>query len=179
MISCNILSLKSLARYFMLCNFCENILPHKFAISILNGKTSASVCKTLCPQSLLAPEDGQICKEPKFHKFLWNSLKVNHLIHSSSPISWPSFKLLAQILFEISCWQDFILNFSKGHNSRKGDNSDKTKLLVSYFSIRNPHMKFQNLACAVHKICHASKSMTNWRTNWKQYAPSISLKFGS
>ena len=56
-----------------------------------------------------------------------NSFKSNSDIYSSSPISWPSFKPLAQILFEISCWQDFIPIFSKGHNSRKGDNSDKKK----------------------------------------------------
>ena len=44
--------------------------------------------------------------------------------------------------------QDFCLIFSKGHNSRKGDNSDKKKKnkkkLVSYFSMRNPYTKFQN-----------------------------------
>ena len=49
------------------------------------------------------------------------------VIYSSSPFSWPSFKPLAQILFEISCWQDFILIFSTGHSSRKEDNSDKKK----------------------------------------------------
>ena len=60
---------------------------------------------------------------------IWqNFSKVNQVIYSSSPISWPSFKPLAQTLFGISCWQDFILIFSKGHyNSRKGDNSDKKK----------------------------------------------------
>ena len=66
-------------------------------------------------------------------------------MYSSSPISRPSFKPLAQILFEISCWQDFILIFSKGHNSRKWDNSDKKKKMCDkYFSMRNPYMKFQN-----------------------------------
>ena len=38
---------------------------------------------------------------------------------------------------------DFNLIFSKGHKSRKGDNSDKEKTCVSYFSMRNPDMKFQ------------------------------------
>ena len=37
--------------------------------------------------------------------------KVNQVIYSSSFISWPSFKPLAQIHFEISCWQDFISDF--------------------------------------------------------------------
>ena len=31
--------------------------------------------------------------------------KVNQVIYSSSPISWPSFKPLDQIVFEMSCWQ--------------------------------------------------------------------------
>ena len=34
--------------------------------------------------------------------------------------------------------------FSKGHNARKGDNSDKKQIRVSYLSMRNPYMKFQN-----------------------------------
>ena len=39
---------------------------------------------------------------------------------------------------------DFIQIFSKGHNSRKGDNLDKKKGCVNYFSMRNPYMEFQN-----------------------------------
>ena len=91
-------------------------------------------------------------KTPKFSKghntgkirwFL--KKKINQVIYTSSPINWPSFKSLAQILFEISCWQDFIPIFSKRHNSKKGDKTDKEKkILVSYFSVRNPCMKFQN-----------------------------------
>ena len=87
----------------------------------------------------------------------WRS-KVNLVIYSSFPVSWPSFKTLAQILFEISCWQDFIIIFSKRHNSRKGDNSDKKNIWVSYFSMRNPYMKFQNPS--MHgSYWHASKSL--------------------
>ena len=43
-------------------------------------------------------------------------------------------------------WQasDFSLNFSKGHNSKKGDNLVKKKTCISYFSMRNPYTKFQN-----------------------------------
>ena len=88
---------------------------------------------------------------------------VNQVIYSSSPISWTSFKPLAQILFDTSCWQVFILIFSKEHNSGKVDYSDKKKkkkkkkkIRVSYFSMRSPYMKFQTLACTVHKIWHAS-----------------------
>ena len=36
-------------------------------------------------------------------------------------------KALAQILFEISCTQDFQILFSKGHNSEKGHNLDMKK----------------------------------------------------
>ena len=31
--------------------------------------------------------------------------KFNQGIYSSSPVSWPNFKPLAQIVFELSCWQ--------------------------------------------------------------------------
>ena len=83
-------------------------------------------------------------------------LNFNQVIYSSSPISWPSFKPLAQILFEISCWQDFIRIFSKGHKSRKEDNSDKNKNTAAIFP-RGIHIwNFKSQACTVHKIWHAS-----------------------
>ena len=47
------------------------------------------------------------------------------------------------MLFEISCTQDFQILFSKGNNSEKGHNSDKKKIQVNYFFMRNIHMKFQ------------------------------------
>ena len=50
--------------------------------------------------------------------------KVNQVIYSLTPISIPNMKALAQILFEISCTQDF---FSKGDNSERGHNSEKKK----------------------------------------------------
>ena len=53
--------------------------------------------------------------------------KDNQVIYSSAPTSIPNIKALAQILFEISCTQDFQILFSKGHNSEKGDNSDLKK----------------------------------------------------
>ena len=31
-----------------------------------------------------------------------------------------------------------------GHNSARGDNSDKKKIRVSFFFMKNPYMKFQN-----------------------------------
>ena len=39
------------------------------------------------------------------NKFVRIFYKVNQVIYSSPPISWPSFKALAQVVFEISCWQ--------------------------------------------------------------------------
>ena len=40
--------------------------------------------------------------------------KVNQVIYSSSSISWPSFRPLAQILFEKSCWQVWNAQICKG-----------------------------------------------------------------
>ena len=53
--------------------------------------------------------------------------KVNQVIYFSALTSIPNMKALAQILFEISCTQDFQILFSKGHNSEKGHNSDMKK----------------------------------------------------
>ena len=51
--------------------------------------------------------------------------KVNQVIYSLAPISIPNIKTLAQILFEISCTQDFQDFFPKGDNSERGHNSEK------------------------------------------------------
>ena len=142
-------------------------------------------------------------------------LKFNQVIYSSSPISWPSFKPLAQIVFEISSWQDFILFFQRGITAEKEitrtrKNMDqlffheksiyeiskpqharsvrygmhqisfwffqrgitpereltqtRKSIQVTFFSMRNPCMKFQTLACTVHKIWHA------WRTDTQMHA---------
>ena len=48
------------------------------------------------------------------------------------------------MVYKIWHASDFTLIFSTGHNSRKGDNSDKKKMCISYFSMRNPYMKLQN-----------------------------------
>ena len=53
--------------------------------------------------------------------------KVNQVIYSSASISIPNMNALAQILFEISCTQDFHIFFSKGDNSEKGHDSVKKK----------------------------------------------------
>ena len=61
------------------------------------------------------------------HSFDGKFSKLNQVIYSSAPISIPNMKALAQILFEISCTQDFQILLSKGHNSEKGHNSDMKK----------------------------------------------------
>ena len=61
------------------------------------------------------------------------SSNVNQVIYSSAPISMLNMKALAQILFEISCTQKFQISLSKGHNSKKGHNSDMRKYGSSIF----------------------------------------------
>ena len=92
-------------------------------------------------------------------KFRVKFSKVNQVIYSSTPTSIPNIKALAQILFEISCTQDFQILFSKGHNSEKGNNSDMKKIWVNYFFMRNVHKKFQNPSI------HRSKVNTHRQTD--------------
>ena len=58
------------------------------------------------------------------------------------PYQLPKFQTFSSNTF----WDILRLIFSKGHNSRQGDNSDKKKKKkqISYISMRNPYMKFQN-----------------------------------
>ena len=46
-----------------------------------------------------------------------------------------------------------MLFYYKGNNSEMGDSSDKKKIQVIYFFMRNPYMKFQNISL------HGSKLM--------------------
>ena len=66
-------------------------------------------------------------------KFWTKFSKVNQVIYSSAPTSIPNLNALAQILFEISCTQDFQILLSKGHNSEKGHNSDMKKNMGQLF----------------------------------------------
>ena len=61
------------------------------------------------------------------------SSKCNKEIFFSAPTSIQNMKALAQILFEISCTQDFQILFSKGHNSEKGHNLDMKKNMGQLF----------------------------------------------
>ena len=66
-------------------------------------------------------------------KFDGKPSKVNQVIFFSAHTGIPNMNTLAQILFEISCKQDFQILFTKGHNSKKGHNSDMKKIWVNYF----------------------------------------------
>ena len=59
-------------------------------------------------------------------------------------------KALAQILFEISCTQDFQDFFSKGDNSERGHNLEKKQNTGHLFFMRNPYMKFQDTS--IHRL---------------------------
>ena len=62
----------------------------------------------------------------KYGEFL---KKFNELIYSSSPISWPSLlKYFSRYLAD-----KISFRFLKGHNSRKGDNSDKKNNVYQLF----------------------------------------------
>ena len=77
--------------------------------------------------------------------------KANQVIYSLVPISILNMKALAQILFEISCTQDFQDFFSKGDDSERGHNSEKKKKTrVILFFMRNPYMKFQDTS--IHRL---------------------------
>ena len=73
--------------------------------------------------------DALLKMELKFHssvilsKFDGKSSKVNQVIFSA-PMGIPNMKALAKTLFEIFCTQDFQILFSKGHNSKRGHDSD-------------------------------------------------------
>ena len=52
--------------------------------------------------------------------FYGKSSKVNQVISFSAPTSIPNMKVLPQILFEISCTQDFQILFSKDITPKTG-----------------------------------------------------------
>ena len=90
--------------------------------------------------------DAHLKMELKFHnsvilsKFDRKFSKVNQVISFSIPNGIPNMKALAKILFEISCTQDFQILLPKGHNSKRGHNSDMKKITGQLFS----HEKYVN-----------------------------------
>ena len=83
--------------------------------------------------------DALLKMELNFHssiilsKFDGKSSKVNQVIFFSTPIGIPNMKALAKTLFEIFCTQDFQILFSKGHNSKRGHDSDMKKITGQLF----------------------------------------------
>ena len=59
----------------------------------------------------------------------------------------------------------FFQNFSKGHNSKRGDNSEKKKNMGQLFFIRNPHMKFQDSSFNGLKVTVGTKSVMHASTH--------------
>ena len=108
-------------------------------------------------------------------KFWVKFSKVNQVMYSSALTSIPNMKALAQILFEISCTQDFQILYSKGHNSEKGHNSDMKKIRVNYFFMRNVHIKFQNPSIHGSKVNRRTDRQTD---KPKAICPSNFFKVG-
>ena len=105
--------------------------------------------------------------------------KVVQVIYSSAPTSMPNLKALAQILFEITCTQDFQILFSKGHNSEKGHNSDMQKIRVNYFFMRNTYMKFQIPSMHHSEVNRRTDRQTDRQTDKpKAICPSNFFKVG-
>ena len=99
-------------------------------------------------------------------------------IHQNSQACWTflsgiwNFKTLACKVHKIWHASDFILIFSKGHNSRKGDNADKKKDVSAIFPCGIHLWNFKTLVCTVYKIRHASQSVSKrHRDNLKPICP--------
>ena len=73
---------------------------------------------------------------------IWQNLFKSYSGNLSSLISWPSIKPLVQIIFWDIVLTRFHSFFQIGITPER--DSDKKKIWVSYFSMRNPYMKFQN-----------------------------------
>ena len=126
-------------------------------ISWPSFKTLAQTAFEVLAESLKCPNFQRAITLEKFDRIY---SKVNQVICSSSPISWPSLKLLAQIHLErryladktslIIC-QRGITPERESITPEREITRTRNKIQVSYFSIRNPYMNFKTLACTVHK----------------------------
>ena len=110
--------------------------------------------KHYAPNCMLAP----ISKSVTMSKFDSKSSKINHVTFFSAPISMPNIKALAQILFEMSCTQNFQILLSKGHNSKRGHNWDMKKIQVNFFFHEESIYDFRTLAFTVQKFQISLKS---------------------
>ena len=53
---------------------------------------------------------------------------------------------LPMMVTTVQIYKISMLFYQKGNNSKIGDNSDKKKIQVTYFLLRNQYMKFQNIS---------------------------------
>ena len=68
--------------------------------------------------------------------------------------------------FEIFCWQDFIqFFFQRAITQERGIILIRNKYMSAILSWRIYIWNFKIIACRVHKLCYASKSVTHGRTN--------------
>ena len=98
--------------------------------------------------------------------------KVDQVIYSSAPTNMPNIQALAQILFEISCTQDFQILFSKGHNSKKGHNSDMKKYGSTMFSCEIC-LSYDVAVFQWITSCHKNHMTTRVLTLLREYVTSL------
>ena len=115
---------------------------------------------------------------PDLQRAMTPETKVNQIIYSSFPVSWPNFKSLTQTHFVIYCWQDFILIFQRDITPGRGITRTRKKYRSAIFPwwIRIINI-ISKLACTVRKIWQASKSMAHARTTTKQLLLSWGHKY--
>ena len=105
--------------------------------------------------------------------------KVNQAIYSSSPISWPKFQDSSSNTFRDILLTRFHSDFFwRGITPEREKTQIRKKYGSAIFSWGIHILNFRTLVCTVHKIRHASKSMTDTHTeshtSQKQYVPSTS-----
>ena len=136
---------------------------------------------TKCLSKCLSIQNAKYGKEHDIGKI--NPIffsKVNQVIYSTSQMSLPSFKALAQMVFEISCSQYFSMSQRLTmHMSKRGQNfgitspteKKREKLQVPLFSILIPYIKFQDpkLSDLDRMQSATTDGRTHGRTTQKQY----------
>ena len=102
------------------------------------------------------------------------------MVYSASPISIVMFYITAQILFKISCLQDFIAIFAKGITRERGTTLISKNNGSTIFLMSNPYyMTFLKPSGSKVMLC----TKNAWLTNWRIFKPKAiflpaSLKVG-
>ena len=83
------------------------IIEYKLScLHLIIMKLEICISKPLSPQLYACPyKMPKLKREISLAKLIW-FFKVNQVIYSSAPISSQSFKILDQLIIEISCWHD-------------------------------------------------------------------------